>query len=108
ATFHRAGRDFDRQATAQKLGSRGETDPSELFDIIRRLGTAPKRYQDWIITASAELPDQDFTSLPHTLIHGDVQPANILIDAGRMQAFVDLDWCDWRPRIYDLAFAILL
>ncbi len=39
---------------------------------------------------------------------GDVQPANILLEAERVKAFVDLDWCAWRPRLYDLGWAIML
>ncbi|HTL29738.1 MAG TPA: phosphotransferase [Tepidisphaeraceae bacterium] len=107
AKFHLAGRDFDATKSPRKLGPRGETDPRELFDLVAKLPSAKvKRYQDWI--KSAELCDQTFSCLPQTLIHGDVQPANILIDESHVTALVDLDWCDWRPRVYDLAFTILL
>ena len=34
--------------------------------------------------------------------------ASSLMDDDGVIAFVDFDWCAWRPRIYDLAFAILL
>jgi len=111
SAFHGAGRDFEHNTGTRKLGPRGETDPAELFGIIQKLRPdAPgpiRRYEEWIYAAAADLPDATFASLPHTLIHGDIQPANILIDEGRVTALVDLDWCDWRPRVYDVAFAIL-
>jgi Ser/Thr protein kinase RdoA (MazF antagonist) len=110
ATFHQAGKDFTTRCN--KLGARGETDPREMLDLIAKLrpaaSAALEPYQAWITSASRDLPDAAFESLPHTLIHGDIQPANILIDGGRVTALVDLDWCDRRPRIYDIAFAILL
>jgi Ser/Thr protein kinase RdoA (MazF antagonist) len=112
SAFHRAGKEFKPRTQTHKLGPRGETDPAQLLDIARKLRpdahAVLKLYEDWIAEASADLPDAAFASLPSTLIHGDIQPANILIDAGRVTALVDLDWCDHRPRIYDLAFGILL
>jgi Ser/Thr protein kinase RdoA (MazF antagonist) len=112
SAFHLAGREFEPQTAAQKLGPRGETDPAELLGIIHKLRPdapgAVELYEQWTSAAAHNLSDAVFASLPHTLIHGDIQPANILIDEGRVTALVDLDWCDWRPRIYDLSFAILL
>jgi homoserine kinase type II len=111
ASFHREGREF-RQASSQKVGPRGETDPRELFRLVKQLKSdAPnevRRYENWAKVFGSALRDERFEALPHTLVHGDIQPANVLINAGRVSAFIDFDWCDWRPRIYDLAFAILL
>jgi homoserine kinase type II len=109
AQFHLAGRDF--AARYDKLAARGETDPTELLRLCRiheEYAPIQQRYRDWVEQAAAELTDTDMTSLPHTLVHGDVQPANVLIDDANRAIFVDLDWVAWRPRIYDLAFAILL
>jgi Ser/Thr protein kinase RdoA (MazF antagonist) len=109
AEFHRVGRAFTGRY--DKLGLRGETDPAELFrivDVVREQAPAANVYREWIAAAAKLLPDGVFESLPHTLIHGDVQPANVLMEGGRVVAFVDRDWCAWRPRVYDLAFAILL
>jgi Ser/Thr protein kinase RdoA (MazF antagonist) len=112
AAFHTAGRDFPSIADGQKLGPRGETDPAELFLLIDKLhpdgGEALNNYRAWTEQASQELSDDRFAALPQTLIHGDIQPANIIIDDGKVKALIDLDWCDRRPRVYDLAFAILL
>jgi Ser/Thr protein kinase RdoA (MazF antagonist) len=112
ACFHRVGRDFERDQAIHKLGPRGETEPAELRRLIAQLRqdapAALPLYDRWIEDASSVLTDSAVAALPHTLIHGDVQPANILIHAGRVSALVDLDWCDWLPRIHDLAFAVLL
>ncbi len=111
ASFHRAGREF-RQPSPQKLGLRGETDPRELFRLVKEMkADAPNEvelYENWTKVFGSALRDAQFKALPHTLIHGDIQPANVLINGGHVSAFIDLDWCDSRPRIYDLAFAILL
>jgi Ser/Thr protein kinase RdoA (MazF antagonist) len=109
AEFHLAGQDF--KLRYDKLGPRGETDPAELLrlcQIHQKDAPAQQRYRDWIDQAAAELTTQEWASLPHTLVHGDVQPANVLIDSSGRAWFVDPDWAAWRPRIYDLAFAILL
>jgi homoserine kinase type II len=109
AEFHLAGRDF--QGRYDKLGPRGETDPAELLRLCQVHeddAPAQQRYRDWIDRAAGELTAEAMASLPHTLNHGDVQPANVLIDSAGRALFVDLDWVAWRPRIYDLAFAILL
>jgi Ser/Thr protein kinase RdoA (MazF antagonist) len=66
-----------------------------------------KIYQKSIEENAALLTDEIYNALPHTLIHGDVQPANLLLHKSTFVAFVDLDWCAWRARIYDLSFAIL-
>lgn len=108
--FHDVGRRLS--SVCNKLGPRGETDPSEMRGLTSKLradaSDSLSGYKSWITSAADELSDADFASLPCTLIHGDIQPANILIESGRVSALVDLDWCDRRPRIYDLAFAILM
>lgn len=109
AEFHLAGRNFPGRY--DKLAPRGETEPAELLRLCRihkENAPAQQRYRDWIDQAATKLTDQAMASLDHTLVHGDVQPANVLIDASCRAWFVDLDWVAWRPRIYDLAFAILL
>ncbi len=112
AHYHAAGADFPRRL--EKLGPRGETDPKVLLsqaDEILRTSTGAEseiaRYRDWVIQAAEALPDSLFFGLPHTLIHGDIQPANLLIREGRLVAFLDLDWCGWQARVYDLAYAFL-
>jgi Ser/Thr protein kinase RdoA (MazF antagonist) len=110
--FHRAARSFGERFA--KLSPRGETDPCQLLTIARAMceqdpdcAEAIKPYEKWIEAAERQLCDKNFSALPHTLVHGDVQPANVLVDGDRV-SFVDFDWCAWRPRMYDLAFAILL
>jgi len=112
AHCHEVGASFP--LNYDKLGPRGETGPSLMLNQAGEIErdspdcAAPLlRYRDWIASAQQSLSDALFSSLPHTLVHGDIQPANILVHRGRVAAFVDLDWCAWRPRIYDLAFAVL-
>lgn len=112
ARFHAAGSTFPERY--DKLGPRGEACPHEILAMADRLEQeAPAcagpltHYREWIREAQAALPDECYAALPHTLIHGDPQPANILCEDGRVTALVDADWCAWRPRIYDVAFALL-
>lgn len=111
ARWHVAGRDFPMRL--DKLGMRGETDPEGLLERAGQLAgvsagctEAVAPYRAWVERAAARLPDSRFGALPACIVHGDVQPGNILLDKGEVAAFIDLDWCAWRPRIYDLAFAI--
>lgn len=110
--LHLAGKGFGPRLN--KLGPRGETDPIELLDIAARIDaespecTAVLRpYRCWTVYAAHALTNAVYDGLPHTLVHGDIQPANIIMVDGHVAAFVDWDWCAWRPRIYDLAYALL-
>ena len=112
AQFHEAGRSCN--ARYDKLGPRGEMDPDHLLESAGRIRAedpeiddALDPYEQAVHKASKALSLAAWQSLPHTLVHGDVQPANVLVDGGRVSAFLDLDWCAWRPRVYDLCFAIL-
>lgn len=106
AHFHRIGQGFPRRYS--KLAGRAETDPAMLIELIDQLSCpAAAAYRSWIEQAAGTLPDDLFLSLPHTLIHGDLQPANLLFLGQDLAAFLDLDWCGWLPRIYDLAYALL-
>jgi len=110
--FHRAGTSFDLDY--EKLGPRGETDPDHLLEALERIKSGYRRrsealeyYGNSICRAREELTMAEFAALPHTLVHGDVQPANILMRDGEVAALVDLDWTCRRPRIYDIGWAIL-
>jgi Ser/Thr protein kinase RdoA (MazF antagonist) len=112
ARFHAAGKLFPLRY--EKISPRGETAPAFLRKrLIRIEKESPetaailKIYQKSIEENAALLTDEIYNALPHTLIHGDVQPANLLLHKSTFVAFVDLDWCAWRARIYDLSFAIL-
>jgi Ser/Thr protein kinase RdoA (MazF antagonist) len=112
AHFHAAGKAFPLRH--EKISPRGETAPAFLRErLIRIEKESPETvsvlsaYRKAVEENAALLTDQLYHSLPHTLIHGDVQPANLLLDKSTFRAFVDLDWCAWRARIYDLSFAIL-
>lgn len=112
ARFHQAGMDF--MPRFEKMGLRGETDPADLLRKIDVLAThspacarAAKRYRPWVEAAAETLPDARYREQPQVLGHGDIQPGNVLFaEESRVLAFIDIDWCAWQPRIYDLAFAI--
>lgn len=112
ARFHREGERFPGRFG--KIGPRGETCPREIVRAANQAqadapscACALERYLEWTQAAARALPDAAYAAIPHTLIHGDLQPANVLFHEGRVAALVDLDWCAWQPRIYDLAFALL-
>lgn len=113
AQWHRAGREFPLRY--EKAAPRGETDPQQLQARAAKIESeSPDAaeiligYRNAVEQAALALPDWEYSQLEHTLIHGDVQPANILLREGQVSAFVDLDWCAWQARLYDLCFAILL
>lgn len=112
AKFHDAGRSFPDRMT--KLGAREESDPEVILQQAASLEAGNdecsdilRRYRSWTVEAAATLPDHAYAALSATLVHGDIQPANILINDGHVAAFVDFDWCSWQPRIYDIAYALL-
>lgn len=111
--FHAEGRAFHLRH--DKIGPRGETCVLGMLDIATRIDreqagcTVPLRhYRKWVVEAAEKLPMNAYLALPHTLVHGDIQPANLIMHEDHVAAFVDFDWCAWRPRVYDLAFAVLL
>jgi Ser/Thr protein kinase RdoA (MazF antagonist) len=112
ALFHQGGRDFPSRY--EKLGRRGETDPSILQQQAKQIeeefpgcSKIVARYREWLTVAEESLPDSLYTALPHTLVHGDPQPANLLFENNSVVAWLDLDWCGWQARLYDLCFGIL-
>lgn len=112
AHLHAAGKAFPLRY--EKISPRGETAPGFLRERLERTETETPEtknilhsYRETMEQSAKLLDDATYDSLPHTLIHGDVQPANLLLDKSTFRAFVDVDWCAWRARIYDLSFAIL-
>jgi Ser/Thr protein kinase RdoA (MazF antagonist) len=113
AGFHKAGSGITVRYA--KGGVRGETDPAFLAQRAATIenespetGEILASYLEVLAQAGSLFPDSSYNALPHTLIHGDVQPANVMFGAhGEVATFVDLDWCAWRPRLYDLSFALL-
>lgn len=112
AQFHHAGSSFDGRY--DKLGPRGETDPDHLLRSIERArrdspesGAVLDVHRQTVLESAESLTAETYDSLPCTIVHGDVQPANIIMAEAGVRAFIDMDWMAWRPRIYDLCFAML-
>ncbi len=112
AVLHTSGQTFELRH--EKAAPRGETDPQRLLQRLEGLGGDESAGDDALVPyrravqrAEVKLSARAYAELPCTLIHGDLQPANILVANGSIAAFVDLDWCMWLPRVYDLGFAIL-
>ncbi|HNQ34539.1 MAG TPA: phosphotransferase [bacterium] len=110
AVWHRLGRDFSPDF--EKLGTWGELAPSELRRVLERLGGETPGLEDrlddyrGLMETTARQLDSK-AGWPLTLVHGDLQPGNILVEADRVSGFLDLDWCGRRSRLYDLAFVFL-
>ena len=111
AEFHLAGMDF-YQSYRPGGFSRGETTPKRLLDIADQLapacGDIVGFYAKQIEKASRILDEITYESLPQILVHGDVQPANMLFSGSTVLCFVDYDWLGRQPAIYDLAGALIL
>ena len=111
ARFHAAGKAFPD--TFRPGGfARGETTPGRLLEIAQRLraecGEVARFYAGQVETAAGRLDDDTYHSLAPTLVHGDVQPANIIYSGSEVACFVDYDWLGRQPAIYDLAAALIL
>lgn len=110
--FHLAGSSF--AGRCDKLGPRGETDPDHLLRSIERArrdcpetGAVLDVHRQTVLESAESLTAETYDSLPCTIVHGDVQPANIIMAEAGVRAFIDMDWMAWRPRVYDLCFALL-
>jgi homoserine kinase type II len=112
ATLHRAGSSFpERYKKEEPRGAlRSAALALEADKLAKRCPDTVQeleRYRLWIRAGEAVLPDADYNILPQTITHGDIQPSNIITREGRVAAFVDFDKCAWRPRVWDLAPAVL-
>jgi len=110
AEFHKAGEGFERryekkgpwgELTPERMRASGERILRESPDTSDALGV----YLNQIQLAERRLAVH-YNSLPATLCHGDVHPANLIFSAGRI-VMTDLDWLGRRPRLYDLAWGVV-
>ena len=111
ALFHRAGREFSGRFRPGGY-ARGEMTPGRLLGIARALvpscGEIAGFYASQVETAAKRLDERTYHALPHTLVHGDVQPANMIFAESDVLCFVDYDWLGRQPVIYDIAEALIL
>ncbi|MGW7466959.1 aminoglycoside phosphotransferase family protein [Streptomyces xantholiticus] len=71
-------------------------------------GEVRDAYRDAYRRARAELDLRTYQSLPTTLTHGEIAGSNLVFDdSGKLISLLDWDGVDIRPRVYDLARALL-
>ena len=76
-------------------------------DRIRRLAVHiedPQRRQ-MVVDIAADLDRVDMRSLPHQVIHNDLNDDNILVEEGRLSAIVDVGDALWSVRIAEPSIA---
>lgn len=113
AIFHKSGKSFSRRY--DKGGYlRGEMSPERLIKNAVALKGISKEgnemvhyYVSQVQVGVRRLNNETYHTLPATLVHGDIQPANAIFDKSHLLVFVDYDWMAIHPVIYDLAFAII-
>jgi 4-aminobutyrate aminotransferase-like enzyme/Ser/Thr protein kinase RdoA (MazF antagonist) len=74
------------------------------------LGTNPRRVRrdlaDWAFHVYAACAVPALPALPHSLIHGDANDENVLVDDGRVSGIIDFGDSLWNPTVCDLAIAL--
>ncbi|HYN10719.1 MAG TPA: aminotransferase class III-fold pyridoxal phosphate-dependent enzyme [Vicinamibacterales bacterium] len=61
---------------------------------------------DWAFHVYAACGAPALAALPHSLIHGDANDENVLVDRGRLTGLIDFGDCLWNPTVCELAIAI--
>jgi len=54
-----------------------------------------------------EFGDDEYYSLPKTIIHGDYHPANVKFSRGRVCGLFDFDWISLQPRMSDVVDGLI-
>jgi len=74
------------------------------------LGTNPRHVRrelaDWAFHVYAACAGPALPALPHSLIHGDANDENVLVDDGRVSGIIDFGDSLWNPTVCDLAIAL--
>jgi 4-aminobutyrate aminotransferase-like enzyme/Ser/Thr protein kinase RdoA (MazF antagonist) len=61
---------------------------------------------EWVFHIYAAIARPLFVSLPHSLIHGDINDDNVLVAKDRIAGILDFGDCLYNPTICDLAIAL--
>jgi 4-aminobutyrate aminotransferase-like enzyme/Ser/Thr protein kinase RdoA (MazF antagonist) len=61
---------------------------------------------EWVFHLFAAIAKPAFPGLPHSLIHGDINDDNILVEHGRVCGVLDFGDCLENPTVCDLAIAL--
>lgn len=89
--------------TSEKVAAFCKSPPSELegeASALRVIGTAIQNFR-------AYLPQ--FRTLPHQLIHGDINLSNSLVreeDLRQLEAILDFEFCTWDLRVMEVAVVV--
>jgi 4-aminobutyrate aminotransferase-like enzyme/Ser/Thr protein kinase RdoA (MazF antagonist) len=74
------------------------------------LGTNPRYVRrelaDWAFHVYTACAGPALPALPHSLIHGDANDENVLVDDGRVSGIIDFGDSLWNPTVCDLAIAL--
>ncbi|HEY7475584.1 MAG TPA: aminotransferase class III-fold pyridoxal phosphate-dependent enzyme [Vicinamibacterales bacterium] len=84
------------------------------WDLARALQHRPliahvrerRALADWAFHVYAACAAPALASLPQSLIHGDANDENVLVDRGRVTGFIDFGDCLRNPTVCDLAIAV--
>lgn len=120
ARFHRAAADFNPPAGGEKELPRYD-DPREVLAFLREVsskdGKSPSKLAnarmavEYLLNLMEKclymVTDETYSSLPHTIIHGDYHPGNVKFRGDEVCGIFDLDWASRQPRVRDIADGIL-
>ena len=79
----------------------------QFFKAMPMLEPDEVPFMERIDAAEQDLVNASVAALPHTLIHGEVTPEHVLTRGAAVSGFVGYYAISWKPRVLDIAFALL-
>jgi homoserine kinase type II len=100
ARIHKASDDFPMQRTDQRGMQWRETIAQTLYPVLDPTDA------EFLHQEIAHHKSQDWSALPHGVIHADLFPDNVLLNVGEIAGVIDFYYACNFYRIYDLAIAV--